>query len=159
MTWVLAPLLGLVLQTAPADVWAPLRFLVGQWEGTASGKPGAGKTTREYRFELNGQFLVGDNRGVYAKETHQDRSIFSYDRAAKSFVLRQFHGEGFVNEYTLTGASPLEFLSRRIENIPEGWRARETYQVIGRDEFIETFALAAPGKDFEVYSETRLKRK
>jgi hypothetical protein len=35
---------------------------------------------------------------------------------------------------------------------------KEAYRVISADELVETFSLAAPGKDFEVYSETRLKR-
>ena len=92
----------------------------------------------------------------------EDLGLFSYDQAQKKFVLRQFHGEGFVNEYTLervTGdAKSLEFVTTRIENIPAGWRATELYRVVSSDEFVETFSLAAPGKDFEVYSETRLKR-
>jgi hypothetical protein len=50
-------------------------------------------------------------------------------------------------------------LSEGIENIPTGWRARETYRIISNDEFIEVFELAAPGKDFEVYTENHLKRK
>lgn len=77
-------------------------------------------------------------------------------------MLRQFHAEGFVNEYTLDAMSSdgkrLDFVTVRIENIPPGWRARESYQVISADEIVETFYLAAPGKDFERYSETRLKR-
>ena len=146
--------------TARADVWAPLRFLVGRWEGKSSGKPGAGAATREYRFELGGKYLVGKNRVVYEKETHEDWSIFSFDRLAKRFALRQFHVEGFVNEYSLAkaGGDRLELLSERIENIAPGWRAREQYSVLGPDEFVETFSLAAPGRDFEPYSESRLKR-
>ena len=30
---------------------------------------------------------------------------------------------------------------------------------LNKDEFIETFALAAPGREFETYSETRFRRK
>jgi hypothetical protein len=50
------------------------------------------------------------------------------------------------------------FVSESIENIPSGWRAKESYQVISPDEFIETFELAEPGKDFEVYTSCHLKR-
>jgi hypothetical protein len=50
------------------------------------------------------------------------------------------------------------FVSAAIENIPAGWRARETYRFTGPDEFSGTFEVAAPGKDFEVYSEARLTR-
>jgi hypothetical protein len=35
---------------------------------------------------------------------------------------------------------------------------QEAYRILSPDEFVETFSLAAPGKDFEVYSETHLKR-
>ena len=52
----------------------------------------------------------------------------------------------------------MEFVTVRIENLPPGWRAEEAYRVASADEVIETFYLAAPGKDFEVYSETDLKR-
>jgi hypothetical protein len=50
------------------------------------------------------------------------------------------------------------FTSEGIENIPSGWRARETYRLVSDDEFVEVFELAEPGKEFAVYSETRLKR-
>lgn len=93
---------------------------------------------------------------------HEDFGVFSHDRAAKKIVLRQFHVEGFVNEYTAdvpaADAKTFEFVTIRIENIPSGWRAKEAYRIVSRDEVVETFSLAEPGKDFEMYSETRLKR-
>ena len=74
-------------------------------------------------------------------------------------MLRQFHVEGFVNEYTLDSVSAdgklLEFTTVRIENVAPGWRAKEFFRVLSPDEFVETFSLAAPGKPFEVYSETK----
>jgi hypothetical protein len=53
----------------------------------------------------------------------------------------------------------LVFVTESIENIPAGWRARESYRILNNDEFVEVFELAAPGKDFEVYAENRFKRK
>lgn len=65
---------------------------------------------------------------------------------------------GFVNTYVAQPDSrPLVFTSEAIENIPQGWRARETYRLDG-DDLVEVFELAEPGKDFTVYSETRLRR-
>lgn len=49
-------------------------------------------------------------------------------------------------------------VTEAIENIPAGWRARETYVFDGAARLEETFELAAPGKDFEVYSRNRLTR-
>jgi hypothetical protein len=97
-----------------------------------------GISKREYMFDLNGRFLSSGNKSVYEPKTvdakpevHEDFGIYSYDRALKRIVLRQFHGEGFVNEYTLDSVSPdaksLEFTTVRIENIaPDGARRRST---------------------------------
>jgi len=40
------------------------------------------------------------------------------------------------------------FVTEAIENIPAGWRARETYQVWNDNEFTERFELAAPREEF-----------
>jgi hypothetical protein len=96
-------------------------------------------------------------------EVHEDWGLFSYDRNGKRFVLRQFHTEGFVNQYVMDqppfAAKTLTFVSEGIENIPPGWRARETYKIIDANQFTETFELAAPGKQFELYTQGHFKRK
>jgi hypothetical protein len=152
-----------------ADAFHPIRVLLGKWAGTSSGQPGDGTVDREYTLVLNGRFIHVVNRSVYPPqpknpkgETHQDVGYISFDRSRKQFVLRQFHVEGFVNQYVSEEMNPETrrwvFVSESIENIPAGWRARETYVIQGADEFEEVFELAAPGKDFELYSRTRLKR-
>ena len=152
------------------DPFAALRVLEGKWEGPAAGEPGKGVSTREYRFDLAGRFLFARNKSVWEPKTesakgevHEDMGMFSYDRNLKKIVLRQFHTEGFVNEYTLDAiaadATSFEFVTVRTENIAPGWRAKEAYRILSKDEIEETFSLAAPGRDFEVYSKTRLKRK
>jgi hypothetical protein len=151
-------------------VWAPLKFFVGAWEGTSKGQPGQGTCEREYQFALNGRFLQVKNKSTYAPqeknpkgEVHEDWGMFSYDRGRKKFVLRQFHVEGFVNQYSgetiAADGKTLSFVSESIENIPAGFRARETYRILSADEFTETFELAEPGKEFAIYSETRFRRK
>ena len=152
------------------SVWDPLKFLVGSWEGTGKGQPGSSKVEREYQLVLGDKFLQVKNKSVYPPqkenpkgEVHEDWGLFSYDRDRKQFVLRQFHIEGFVNQYRLEQPAPdaktFTFVTESIENIPSGWRARESYKLVNANEFIETFELAAPGKDFETYVETRFRRK
>lgn len=88
-------------------------------------------------------------------------SMISYDTARKLFVFRQFHTEGFVNTYVqqpTADGKTIVFVSQAIENIPAGYRARETYTILSGDEFIDRFETAEPGKDFELYSEARMKR-
>jgi hypothetical protein len=50
------------------------------------------------------------------------------------------------------------FTTEHIENFIPGWRARETYRILGPDEFEEVFALAAPEGEFQPFVTNRLKR-
>jgi hypothetical protein len=153
-----------------ADVWQPFKYFVGKWEGVGNGKPGTSKVQREYGFVLNGKFLQVQNHSEYAPqpknpkgELHEDWGLISFDRARKQYVLRQFHVEGFVIRYVTTDIASdgktIVFTSESIENIPPGYRARETYKIVSADEFVEVFEIAEPGKEFEVYTENRLRRK
>ena len=145
------------------------RFL-GSWEGEGDGQPGHSQVERSYEAVAGGNFITARNVSTYAAqpknpkgETHTDASWISYDRTAKKIVLRQFHlAETFVNTY----AAPLDalagdtliFETTAIENIPAGFRARETYTFKGADNFEEKFEISEPGKAFETYSLNRLRR-
>lgn len=155
-------------QATPTTRLSAVQPLVGKWQGTAEGQPGTGTLTREYRAVLRDRFIEEINRSVYPPqeknpkgEIHEHRGFFSFDNARKTVIFRQFHGEGFVNQYVLeptTKPGVLVFVSEAIENIPNGYRARETYTFIGENEFEEVFEIAEPGKDFALYSKARLKR-
>lgn len=153
---------------APQDPWSAVKFLEGDWQGESEGQPGNGTVERTYRFVLGGRYLHEHNVSTYPPqpknlkgEVHEHWSFFSYDRARKNLVLRQFHQEGFVNQYAMipaASAATSVFESEALENVPAGWKARETYDVISRDEFVETFELAKAGGAYEVYSKARFKR-
>jgi hypothetical protein len=161
---------GAAQKPVPVDSWGPLRSLVGTWEGAGNGQPGESKVQREYRLVLNNKYIHVENKSTYDPqpknpkgEVHQDWGMMSFDKARKTFVFRQFHGEGFVNQYVMTSSSAdsktIVFTSESIENIPAGYRARETYKILGPDEFTEVFEIAELGKEFEIYSESHFKRK
>jgi hypothetical protein len=153
--------------TAP-DRLAPIAGLLGRWVGTTEGRPGKGTVEREYERILGSRFVQVRNRSTYPPqetnpkgEVHEDLGLFSFDSGRQRIVFRQFHIEGFVNQYVLDPASTPERLvltTEAIENIPPGWRARETYALSKPDQLEEIFELAAPGGEFEVYSRNRLTR-
>lgn len=157
-------------QAPAADPWEPVRFLAGAWRGTSVGKAGEGTVERTYEFVMRGRFLHERNVSTYPPqeanrkgEVHEHWSMISFDRARKALVLRQFHVEGFVNQYVYSAeksAPPqkLVFESEAFENLGRQWKARETYEVLGSDEFVETFELAAPDKPFETYGVARFRR-
>jgi THAP4-like, heme-binding beta-barrel domain len=159
LSCVIAP----IQKPAVADPFDRLAFLIGKWEGTSDGQPGTGTVRREYSRALNGRFIRVQNRSEYAAqpknpkgEIHEDEGFFSFAKARNRVVFRQFHTEGFVNTYiedAESSATKIMFVSEAIENIPVGFRARETYLVQGTDAFEEVFELAEPDKRFEMYSE------
>lgn len=154
---------------ADADPWAAVRRLVGRWQGTSTGQPGSGSVSREYAFVLGDRFIRETNVSRYLPqernpkgEVHEHWGMLSYDRAAKTLVLRHFHTEGFVNTYRTNAASAesrtVVFVSESFENLSPSWKAKESYEFVGDDEFVETFELAPPGKPFEIYSTNHFKR-
>lgn len=155
-------------QQPSQDTFAVLAPLIGKWTGTSEGQAGNGTVERDYERVLRSRFIRARNRSAYPPqdknpkgEIHEDEGLFSFDRARKRLVFRQFHVEGFVNTYVQDlDAKPgtVSFTTESIENIPAGWRARETYVFHGPDDIEEVFELAEAGKPFAVYSRTRLKR-
>jgi hypothetical protein len=157
------------LNAAP-DPWAPVRFLIGDWDGAAEGQPGTGTVTRTYTSAMKDRYIHERNVSTYPPqernpkgEVHEHWGFLSYDRIRKVLVLRQFHQEGFVNQYVLNaGASTparLVFESERFENLDERFKAREIYEVLGPNEFTETFEIAEPGKPYVVYSKNHFHRR
>jgi hypothetical protein len=153
------------------DNFRELAFTLGNWRGTSSGEPGEGTVEREYRLELRGRFIRSSSRSTYLAqprnpkgEVHEDIGFISFDRGRRRHVMRQFYVEDAFTQFVAETGGPQAgrwvFVSEASENFPlgPGWRSRETYTIHGADEFEEAFEVAAPGKDFQVYSRTRLKR-
>ena len=149
-------------------MWTPFNFFIGIWQGTGEGKAGISQVERKYEFVLNSKFIFVQSKSIYDPqetnpkgEVHEEWGLISYDRARETYIFRQFHIEGFVNQYVLQASTKpgvLVFVSEALENIPAGYRARETYTLIGNDEIEELFEIAEPGKEFVLYSKARLKR-
>jgi hypothetical protein len=152
-----------------SDPWQRVRFMLGRWTGTVQGESGNGTVTRSYEFTLAGHFIEERDVSTYPAqarnrkgEVDEHRGFISYDRNRQALVLRQFQQEGSVNVYVLnekeSAGNVLVFDSENFENHDTGFRARETYEVYSSDEFIETFEVAEPGKQLDLYSRTRFTR-
>lgn len=108
-----------------------MKFFLGSGKGTGTGESGNSTVERTYHFVLNDKFIHRVNTSTYAPqeknpkgEIHHHLDVFSYDKGRKKFILRQFHQEGFVNEYVLDSifadGKYISFVTELIENIPAG---------------------------------------
>jgi len=151
------------------DVWKAFRFFLGRWEGLGEGQGGVSKGRQEWALILRDRYLEVSDLAVFDPqeknpkgERHENRGVISYDRTRKAYIFRQFHVEGFVNQYVCAAPCPagkaFVFVSEAIENIPPGFKARLIYEILGDSEFRQTFDLAEPGKDFACYSQGVMKR-
>ncbi len=167
--FLLLPCLSFSQSARKDSLWSILKPFIGVWAGEGGGEPGKGQYERSYQFIMDRNFIEIKNRSTYPPsannpkgEVHEDIGYFSYDKTRKKFKLRQFHIEAFVNTFVLDSISAdkkvLVFISEDIENIPKGFRAKETYRLLGDNEIEEIFEIAEPGKDFSVYTKVRLVR-
>jgi hypothetical protein len=163
---------GLLLAQADEeeDVWAPLRPVIGEWAGTGSGPGGESKIEAGYQFALGDNYIEAWHRSVFEPsemnpegEVHEDRGFISYDSGRGRLVFRQFHVEGFVNQYVLDSlsadGSTMYFVSEDIENAPPGTMAKLEVIIRGESELETSFHVAWPGSDFQCFSNNKLKRK
>ncbi len=143
--------------TAP-DPWAPLRLLPGTWEGAIDGRYGQGVGRRRYEFILDELYLVARHTSVRLPQEksprgdhHRELAVYSLDRERGIIVLREFHVEGFVIRFACESET-MRFVctSERVEN-GTGMQARLTVELADRYRFEETFELASPGEELEVY--------
>jgi hypothetical protein len=143
------------------DKWGIFQYFLGNWTGSGSGKPGVSSVERSYALILADQFIEIKNRSVFEPqeanptgEVHEELGLISFDKRRSRYVLREFHVEGFVNQYVLTqvrAETHFTFVTESIENIPPGWSTRTTLEILSEDNFREVFDLAGPGEEWNCY--------
>lgn len=169
LLFVLLPVLLMAQAEKKQDVWEPIKFLVGKWEGKGDGKSGLSKVWKDWQFVLNGKFLNMKTKAVFAPqemnpkgETHEDVGYFSYDGARKKIIFRQFHVEGFIIQYVFENISGdgkiLTFVSEQIENGPPGLQAKIIFKILDSRTVEERFELAFPGREYDCYNTNVIKR-
>ena len=151
------------------DKWGIFRYFLGNWTGVGTGKPGESSAKRSYSLTLADQFLKIEGRSVYepqdanpSGEVHEELGFISFDKGRSQYVLREFHVEGYVNQYVLeqdrVDKTHFIFVTEAIENIAPGWRARTTIEILAEDSFREIFDLAGPGREWGCYITSEFQR-
>lgn len=145
----------------------PFAFFLGEWLGSGESFGEEATVKRSYRVVLDGNFVQAKTRAESRTddgtpgEVREDWGMVSFDDARDTIIVREFHSEGFVNQYKVTSISED---GRRIvmetESVENGGdlRARLTIDILEENEFEETFELAADDEPFKVWATARLHR-
>lgn len=148
-----------------------LNFLIGDWSGTGTGFGNdSSYIISSFRYVLDDHFIEVSNESWFQPtkdkpkgEHHLDRGMISFDKSQNQIIYRQFHNEGFVNEYVLVDSlstdSTFVFLTRNIENFVPGGKARFTIQKYSPQNITTFFDVSFPNKPFACFGTNELRKK
>lgn len=147
-----------------------LEFLVGEWRGTGSGFGNeTSKVESFFRPVLNDKYIEFKNESWFEPtsdnpegEHHIDRGFISFDKERDIIVIRQFHIEGYINQYiladSLSNDTTLVFESESIENFVPGGKARWTIKKVSDNQIETIFDVAFPNSDYSCMGTNILRR-
>ncbi len=136
---------------AAVDPWDSLRFLVGDWVGEGSGRPGEGSGSFSFRFDLGENILVRRNHSEYPPSggksaiVHDDLMVCYPDPAGGRILAIYFDNEGHVIQYVAeTDGSGRLVLASEVK--PSSPSFRLTYTKLAGDTVGIKFEIAPPGR-------------
>lgn len=144
--------------------------LIGNWKGTGTGFGNAqSEVSASYKWLMNKQYIEVKHHSEFEPtdqnlegEIHDDQGIISFDKDRKVVVFRQYHNEGFFNEYVLNDSlsSPSSFIfeTERIENFVPGGRAQFTIRVLDKNKIQTVFDVGFPGREMACFGTNDLEK-
>ncbi len=157
LLFLLIPVFGLAQDQKLPEHFSSLSYFIGDWKSETSGKAGKGIGLQSFAPEMNEQYISLKNETKFEAsekhpkgEIHMDWGMISFDSFRKKIVYRQFNIEGYVNQFVLDNSKEgiYIFETEAIENVPSGFKARITLEIVDKNTFREGFELAPPGKDY-----------
>lgn len=150
----------------PADPWAGLNFLVGEWQGVGSGAPGEGVGGTSFAFNLDKKILVRKNWANYPPKpgekagiSHEDLMVIYPSNDGSTLRAIYFDNEGHVIQYTASFTQKPNTSVFETDAAQPGPRFRLTYELKADGTLDNAFSIAPPGGEFKVYAQGLLKKK
>jgi hypothetical protein len=155
---------NLSLAAEVPEVWKPFQFLIGDWVGSGSGKPGQGSGEFSLKFDLDNKILVRRNRnrlaptaGQTSAAVHEDLMVIYPQPGNGSFRAVYFDNEGHVIHYGISFANHTAVFES--DEPGNATKFKLTYELKPDGLLSIQFAIAAPGKPFQTYVSGTAKRK
>jgi len=138
-------------QDAPKSRWAPLEFLIGEWEGEGGGGPGQGSGGFSFLPDQGGTVLVRKNRADYAASngrparSHTDLMFVYKDEGDPKLHAIYFDAEDHVIHYYVEASAD----GNRVQFVSKG-----------PDRVAIQFEIAPPGHpgEFKTYIDAAARR-
>jgi len=141
------------------DAWKPFQFLIGDWIGSGSGKPGEGTGEFSLAFDLDKKILIRRNRNNLGPKTGEKAGAVHEDPQSSNgpFRAEYFDSEGHVVHYGVSFAEH-KAIFESVAASP-GPKYKLTYELKPEGVLAIHFAVARPGAGFQTYVNGIAKRK
>jgi len=144
------------------STWSKWSWLMGEWKGEGSGKPGQGGGTFSFKPGLDGNILVRKSHSEYPSRdnkgtlVHDDLLVVYKDSAGIPSKAIYFDNEGHTINYSVTCTdTSIVFLSDKISDTPV---FRLTYELIDKETVNTRFEMSRDGVNFMMYIEGRSRK-
>jgi hypothetical protein len=150
---------GQLLLGQSKNPWEKWNYLIGEWVGEHTGKPGSGDGKFSFQKDLDGKILVRKSRTVFPASTssaeliHDDLMIIYLGGGDNAQEAIYFDNEGHTIKYKVSFTDKTIILtSDIIANTP---RFRYTYTAIDEKTVNGSFEMASPQApdEFKMYLE------
>ena len=137
---------------SPSDPWSQWGFLIGDWTGEGSGKPGEGEGSFSLIPDLDGKVLIRKNHSIYPATkdkpaiVHDDLMIVYLDYSGIANRAIYFDNEGHTIQYGVTFGDANHSITLTSEAMEKAPRFRLTYLRDGENKVKIKFEIAPPGK-------------
>lgn len=167
-TTIVAPVIAFLSLTSMSfgqqdTTWQKWSWLIGDWVGEGSGKPGQGTGWFSIQPDLDGNILVRRNHSEYpaAKDKpaaiHDDLMIVYLDHSGQPGKAIYFDNESHTINYAVTYREKSIILTGdKVQNLPV---FRLTYVWLVKDTISVKFEMSQDGKTFQTYTEGKCTRK
>jgi hypothetical protein len=133
--------------------WAPFQFLLGRWDASGGGAPGASTGWFSFEPAAGGNAILRRNESVSPNGRHLD-TLLMYREATGAFRAVYADNEGHVIHYGVTPTAEPKgatFLSDETPGVP---RFRLVYRLEPDAGLHVAFEIAPPGSsEFKTYAE------
>jgi hypothetical protein len=162
VTLIIAFVISSAAQAPPKPDWSSWNWIIGTWDGQATGKPGAGSGSFSLLYSLDHAILVRKSLSAYkapqtALKTHHEDFMVVYEENNK-WRADYWDSERHVIHYAITmGEGTATFISDKTSNAPT---YRLVYKRMDKGALSIEFAIASPGsQDFKTYVSGICKRR
>ncbi len=145
-----------------SGTWAKWQWLIGEWHGEGTGKPGQGTGTFSFKPDLDAKILMRKSHSEYPATAgkpaiiHDDLMIVYPDYSGVPSKAIYFDNEGHTINYSIAYADNTIIMTS--EKIPDVPTFRLTYTLLESETVNTKFEMSRDGTTFMTYVEGKSKK-